>query len=109
MTSIVCDECGFEARSAMTTCPRCGHALRETVAIASGRRVSAAPSQPASQPASSSRNRLRAFAGLLTFCMAGMVGVTIWSNRPTVDSTKALVAFGRIQTVQQTNARTVHP
>jgi hypothetical protein len=97
MVSIVCDECGAEARQKMDACPRCG--LPFPVELP---RAAEAP-MPA--PAHAAPNRLRALASVATVCLLGVVGVTVWMSRPPSAARPGLVAVGKVESGAASGAR----
>jgi hypothetical protein len=97
MVSIVCDECGAEARQVVDACPRCGQPFPVELPRAAN--------PPAPRPAHAAPHRVRALASVATVCLLGIIGVTVWMNRPPGAARPGLVAVGKVETGAASGAR----
>ncbi|WP_250511641.1 hypothetical protein [Caballeronia sp. GACF4] len=92
MFSIICKECGAEARTEVANCPRCGFVMEKPAPEI----VEA--SKPALRMPRRLRDHLSTVAAWTTVCLVALAGITLWSTRTSGDSESGAVAVGKIET-----------
>jgi hypothetical protein len=107
MISIVCDECGAEARTEVSACPRCHRPFGALLSDAADHEDDDYDT-PASKR-SAWTVRLRAMASLVTLCVVAWVGLMLWAARTPEAAPEDLVAVGKIETSADVLANAGHP